>query len=116
MPCAKQGGVCVCFHCVFMLFTVIAAFDQVEIIPGILTISYLVFNILPVSCLFVCLFVCMFCSLVSKPGASTETAWLIGEGWAVGGMEVGEQGDKLFAWNKAKKMPCIWEQVSELKF
>ena len=31
-------------------------------------------------------------------------------GWGEG-VEVGEEEDKLFTWNKAKKMPCSWEKI-----
>ena len=117
-----------CFHCVFFLLIVIAAFEQVEIIPGILTISYLVFNILHVSCLFVCF---MFCSFSIHRNSKAYWGWGEGRGEGMerdgerGGERVwsgmgrgegrgygaGEEEDKVFTWNKAKKKPCSWEKI-----
>ena len=90
MPCVKQGGVCVCVFtvcsCSSLLLQLLIKLKSSQVfLPS--HIWFLTFYLYPV-----CLFVCMFCSLVSKPGASTETAWLIGEGWGLGGRGYGGGG------------------------
>ncbi len=90
-----------CFHCVFFLLIVIAAFDQVEIIPGILTISYLVFNILHVSCLFVCF---MFCSFSIHRNSKAYWGWGEGRGE---GMERGKRKIKCSLGIRPRKSPVV---------